>query len=225
MSDAATLCDLARAEIEKLKAKGIEPSPDEIIKINALAHRVITPETRVLLSRGLPVRVGGAVLWPLTLCAIEWLNQNQVTRGDQFDWIGYAMAHGRVDDESLTVYGRVAKEAVSSWVRSLRCTDRELMEGVAQCSSQDDKLETPPDNTGTPMSIGDFSAFLAINCGADPGFWERRVSAGYTLAILSALVQQNHADKFPCKDDPRIVAERALGYYIEKIETSRKDAD
>jgi hypothetical protein len=74
------------------------------------------------------------------------------------------------------------------------------------------------------MGIGDFSAFLASACGATPDFWERRCAASYCHAVLDALVRQNRADDKPSISDPRIQADRALGWAVEKIRQSRKES-
>ena len=65
MQDLAKLSGLAEAEIESLRADGIDLTPAEIIEINALSWAIESPESRRLLSRGAPVSVGGVYLWPL----------------------------------------------------------------------------------------------------------------------------------------------------------------
>jgi hypothetical protein len=217
MDDHARLCDLARAELNALHGEGIYPDADEIVEINALAWHVVNPHTRLLLSRGRPVRVGGVSLWPLTFRAVDWLQGNDVDLGHISPAVGYAMCYGRSDGGELDVYGPAADAAVVKWTKSLRCTADELNEAIAQVDRQDAPLPTPPDADGKPMSIGDFSAYLTATCGADPDFWERRCSVGYALSVMSMFVMQSHSDKTPCANDPKIIAERALGFAIEKI--------
>jgi len=65
------LASLAEAEIDGLAAEGITPTAAEIVHINALAHLVESPSSRVALARGRPVFVGGAYLWPITLYASD----------------------------------------------------------------------------------------------------------------------------------------------------------
>jgi hypothetical protein len=67
------------------------------------------------------------------------------------------------------------------------------------------------------MSMGDFSAFLSASCGATPDFWERRCSIGYALQVLNQIARQNAADGKPTANDPKIIAQRALGWAAEKI--------
>jgi len=71
--------------------------------------------------------------------------------------------------------------------------------------------------------MGDFSVFLAAACGGEPDFWERRCAAGYTHAVFDCIVRQNSADGRKTLADPRLKAERALGWAIEKIKKDRKE--
>jgi hypothetical protein len=217
MDETAKLNSLAKSEIDALLAEGITPTPEEVVEINALGWAVHTPETRRLLSRGRPVPCGGAWLWPLTMRAVEWLEANRFGMTSVSPAIGYAMAFGRSEGPELDVTGRDAEQAVKQWFRALRCTLDEYAEAVQQVDNQDAKPDLPSDPSGHPMTMGDLCAFLSATCGADADFWERRCSFGHVLAVVSAVVMQNHADKRPCSQDPRIIAERAIGFAIEKI--------
>lgn len=219
MQATGVLSDSARAEIDALLKDGITPTPAEIVLLNYLGQRVETPETRMYLARGRPVFVGGVTLWPLTMVAFDWLDR---VRPGMDAWgrecaVGYAMCHGRGDGNELLLEGAQAEKAVKDWFKTLRCTRREYDEALAQVDAQDQRLELPKDPTGKTMTIGDFSAFLSSACGGLPEFWERRCAVGYACAVLSMFVLQNHADKRPCAQDPKIMAIRALGYAAEKI--------
>lgn len=224
MDETAKLNSLAKAEIEALQAEGITLTPEEIVEINALGWAVHTPETRRTLSRGRPVPLGGQWLWPLTMRAVEWMETNNYPIGKITPAMGYAMAYGRSEGDELNVSGPDADKAVRKWMRSLRVTLDELYEAIRQADDQDVRPETPPDVEGKPMSIGDFSAFLATTIGGDPDMWERRVSMSYCLSCVSTYVMQNHAEKRPCPQDPRLIAERALGWAIEKIKARHMTA-
>jgi len=227
MQDLAKLSELAEAEIESLRADGIDLTPAEIVEINALGWAVESPETRRLLARGTPVAVGGVYLWPMSLYAQDWFNRVGSEMGGlrrQTYAMAYAMAHGRDDGEPLAMSGRKAEFIVLAWGLFLKCTFGELNVAISQILQQDEDAEQPPDETGG-MSMGDFSAFLASACGGDPDFWERRCAYGYTHAVLDSLVRQNSADGHKTMADPRIKAERALGWAIEKIKKSRKEPE
>ena len=225
MQDLAKLSELAEAEIETLRADGIDLTPAEIIEINALGWAVESPETRRLLARGAPVAIGGVYLWPMSLYAQDWFDRVgcQLDGNKQQTYaLAYAMAHGRDAGEPLAMEGREAEKTVKQWGKSLKCTFGELNVAISQVLAQDEDAEQPPSETGG-MTMGDFSAFLAAACGGDPDFWERRCASGYTHAVLDTLVRQNSADGKKTMADPRLKAERAIGWAVEKIKKSRKE--
>ena len=227
MQDLAKLSELAEAEIETLRADGIDLTPAEIVEINALGWAVESPETRRLLARGAPVAIGGVYLWPMSLYAQDWFDRvgcHLCGNKQQTYALAYAMAHGRDAGEPLAMEGREAEKTVKQWGKSLKCTFGELNVAISQVLAQDEDAEQPPSETGG-MTMGDFSAFLASACGGDPDFWERRCAAGYTHAVLDALCRQNSAEGHKTMADPRIKAERALGWAIEKIKKSRKEVE
>lgn len=224
MQDLAKLSELAEAEIDNLRADGIDLTPAEIVELNALGWAVESPETRRLLARGAPVSVGGVYLWPMSLYAQDWFNRV----GCELDGkaspvyaLAYAMAHSRDPGEPLALDGREAERVVQAWGKTLKCTFDELNVAISQIIQQDEEPDQPPSETGG-MTVGDFSAFLASTCGGDPDFWERRCAAGYTYAVLDAMIRQNSAEKRPTLADPRIKAERALGWAVEKIRKNWK---
>lgn len=216
MHDLATLSDLAEAEIAALAADGIDLTPSEVIEINALAWSVQTPESRQLLARGRPVKVGQCWLWPLTMLSVDWLERNGFRTDAVTPALGYAMAYGS-DTERMSQYGREAEKAVNEWYRTLPVTPAEFVEAVTQLDRQDTRIAMPLDADARPMSVGEFSMFLTAVAGGDPDFWERRCAVSYSLSVLTTVVIQNHADKRPSKHDPRIQAERALGIAIDRI--------
>ena len=227
------LSGLAAEEIALLEADGVRLTPEQIIKINWLAGNVETPETRRQLSRGQPVFVGGAVLWPLTIQADYWYSEIgcklSSPLGRREKWIrtaalAYAMAHGYSDGDELLLDGMQASRAVLKWWRGLKCRASELHVAIAQILAQDQGAELPPDiGAGKPMEIGEFSVLLAAQAGGTPDFWERRCSRSYAFAVMSAIARHNAAEhKSNVMDDDRVRAERALGWYVEKIRRKAK---
>ena len=224
MQDLAKLSELAKAEIESLRADGVDLTPAEIIEINALGWAVESPETRRLLARGAPVAVGGVYLWPRSLYAEDWFDRVGChLDGHESYALGYAMAHQYDEGEPLAIDGRMAEKTVSRWGKSLKCTFDELTIAIGQVLQQDEDAEQPPDEDPTSITVGDFSAGLAAKCGGDPDFWERRCATGYARAVLDTIVRQNSAEGKKSMADPRIKAERALGWACEKIRESRKE--
>ena len=219
MHDTAKANDLAREEIDALEKQGIKLTLEEIVEINALGWAVQSQEARRHLARGRPVIVGGVWLWPLTIRAASWLVDNRFPLDSVTPAMGYAMAFGRSDGHELDIVGNGAIDAVESWYKSLRITKDEFVEAVKQVDDQDAPAELPPDPTrdGERLSLGDLCAFLCACCGADADFWERRCSMTFAMATLTAFVTQNQADGKSSANDQRIMAERALGWAVEKI--------
>jgi hypothetical protein len=226
MQDLAKLSELAQAEIESLRADGIDLTPAEIVELNALGWAVESPESRRLLARGAPVPVAGLYLWPMSLYAQEWFDRvgchlNGNTR--QAYALAYAMAHGREAGDPLAIDGREAEKTVTRWAKSLKCTFGELNVAISQVLQQDEEAEQPPSEENGGMTVGDLSAFIAASCGGDPDFWERRCASGYAYAVLDCMVRQNQAEGQKTLADPRIKADRALGFAINKIRKSREE--
>lgn len=220
MQNLRQLSDLAEAEIEKLSADGFTLTPRDIVQINALAWACETPESRLLLSRGVPVFVGGVALWPLTLYAAGWIERVgcKLQGGErQTLALAYAMAYGRSEGTELDVTERDADKAIAIWRRTLRCTPDELKEAITQVLNQDALIDAPASPGSHPMTAGELSAFLTAATGGRPELWERQVAVGYAFGLLTAILQQNKADDRPTAWDPRIRAERALGWCIERI--------
>lgn len=219
MDDRATLSELAAAELDALRADGITVTDDDVVHVNALAWAVETPESRRLLSRGVPVEVGGCVLWPLTLAGADWYDRVGCALPGNLSFyaLGYAQAYGRSDGPELDCEGREAERRVKAWRKALRCTKAELDTAMTQLMDQERGPDMPEVPTGKPVTPGDFSAHLAAACGGTPDFWERRCSFGYAVAVLTAIAAQNQADGRPNANDPRIMAECALGLAIERI--------
>jgi len=250
MQDLAKLSDFASYSIETLIEEGHDVTPADIVELSALGWGVESPETRRLLARGAPVEIAGVYLWPMTLYAQEWFDRVGCKLPGKAETyaLAYCMAHGRgdsqvagktaetwvgklkslvyfiardVDDgEPLKIDGRTAIKEVKRWRRSLKCTFGELNVAISQVLMQDEEPEVPVQDTGG-MTIGDFSAFLASALGATPDYWERQCSAGYTHAVLDAMVRQNTAEGQATSTDPKMKANMVFAEAVEKIRKRR----
>ena len=214
------LSNLAEAEVEALEAEGIRLTAQDVLRINALACRVETPQAALALSRGVPVLVGGAYLWPLTLAASDWFQRvGGQLKGVRLQTLAlsYAMAHGR---EQMPEDSKQALDAVEAWAKRLTCRHSEIIEGIKQIITQEEQPDTGDD--GNPASAGEISVMLAAMTKTDPAIWERQCTLTYALAMLETIVAQNAADGKSTKHDPRIRAERALGLAIAQIRKRHK---
>jgi hypothetical protein len=232
------LSDRARAELETLRDSGIEPTWTEVIQIHSLVELIKSPSNERLNARGNPVRIPGAILWPFTEQAGDWWNQNV----DWFDGLkdktralGYLMAHGRRACLRARLASQpVARRAVSVWARRLPCRHDELLLAVGEVlesmqgvedeipeSAKSDSIKTADDSD--TLTNAEAVAFLVANTGLEAEYWERKVCIPYFSEQIQTIVRQGRCDDTPAKDDPRIIAERNLGYVLMKIEERGPD--
>jgi len=226
------LSELASAEIDELRDQGMYPTDQDIVTINALAWEIQNPTNEILSARGEPVRIPGAVLWPLTLQASDWWSDYGkwfTTLDEQTKALGFLMAHGRrVCLRSRLATRSVARRAVFAWGRHLPCTFAQLQIAVGSVLEQmrtsgDDtnQADEEPDRTsgGEPdrTSSGELIAFLVSSTGLDAEYWERRVSVPFINEQVRVIVKQLQVDDKPSKDDPRIIAERNMGFALKEI--------
>lgn len=131
----APLNDHARAALAELSDLGVrDPTPDEIVALQELGARLdaATDDTG-LRGRGLPVRVGDVLLWPMTCAGQDWWAlAAEWFRGSgallSAAW-AFCLAHGRDAGmlESLSERA-MATEAVRAWFRGIIVTLSELDE-------------------------------------------------------------------------------------------------
>lgn len=211
------LSPLAESEIESLQSEGIQLTADDIVRINALAHRVESPKTRLSLSRGTPIAIGGATLWPMTLAGSDWFQRvGGQLHGEkkQTYALAYAMSKGR---ESLPEELSEADTLVDKWGRSLRCRHSELIEAIRQVHAQWERVDSEEESGGESSSCGEISMMLTAMTGLAPAVWEYQCSIPYVLEMLETMVAQKEADGQSSRHDPKMKAERALGLAVHKI--------
>ena len=217
MQDLARLSSLAEAELDELVAQGVKLTAADIIEINALGWAVESPESRLLLARGIPVYAGGVPLWPLTMQAADWFSRVGLSMKNPDAAMGYAMAHCYSEWDELYQTGAKAWKAVKAWYKGLHCTNTELLTAMHMVINQEERVHNPIGPNDKLMTPGEFSAFVASTCGGTPDFWERRCAVGYCHAMLVTIAAQNRADGKPFAGDPRMEAERAMGIKIEEL--------
>lgn len=217
-SDRYKLNDLAQAELASLRAAGVEPTDDDVVRINALAADVTDPDTRRALSRGRPVEVGGAWLWPLTLASADWFQERGDSMPDQTAALAFAMAHG-----GSALLHRADWQAVKEWRRSLKCRPRELALAVADIIAQEEETEIPTRTTDGTATAGDLSAAMMATAGGSAEMWERQVSIGYVRAVLNTLAAQAKAAGSGGVSPAVARATMALGMACEQIKNRGRE--
>ena len=226
MLDAARLSDHAKARIEELQGEGITLSPEQIVRINALGWNIESPETRLALARGVPVAVGGAVLWPMTLRAYDWhcrvANDMTTVRLSYFA-LAYAMAHGYSDGAELDVYGQQAVDTVEAWGNGLRCHIDALVEAMAQIIQQDEEEPGVQDDEPTRMGVGNLSVNVSAITGMAPDDVERKMCVSHAIAIAHTTLETQAAVAGSKYRPPSYVrATQAMALYIKEIREQHK---
>lgn len=217
------LCDYAAAELSRLAAEGIAPTPAEVVELNALCSSSGTAEERVALSRGRPVRVGGAVLWPPTLRAYAWLEAGGWTMGPYA--LAWAMAHAYSSEHPFDAPPEDTRAAIRAWQNTLDATPQAVAEAVACVVEADQEGDAPDDRTderkaedaAKPAPIGDLVARLVAAVGGTPELWESRVSASYARRQLDVALEQASADGRRPAEHARIRRERAIALCLARI--------
>jgi hypothetical protein len=218
MRDLERLSTHAEAEIAALTAEGIALTPEEIVRINALAWAVETPGERMALSRGVPVFVAGVALWPLTMAAHDWISRvgaRMPTVRLRHLATAYAMAHAYATGPELDCDGAAAVNAVSTWAAKLRCRPATIDVAAAEVLRQDEEDRPPPDEDAHGMGLGDLSAWLSSATGLPAAEFERRMSFNHALRVFHyCLMRQDQAEGRKSANTARIDAERAMGLYL-----------
>jgi hypothetical protein len=228
MQDTARLSDHAAARIDELQGEGISLTPAEIIRINSLGWAVESPETRLALSRGEPVSVGGVTLWPLTMQAYDW--HNRVASQMRTVWLSnialaYAMAHCYEEGSHYAHTGLQAVAKVTAWGWRLKCRMPELIEAMAQIIQQDETDSAPIDSE-SHTSIGDISANVSAITGLAPEVIESQMSMHHALRIASHTMRlQAQAAGGEHKSASYAMANRSMMLYMIEIRESRKAAE
>lgn len=211
------LSNQAEAEINELRRIGVNVTDADIVLINALCWEIEKPSHRIELARGRPIQVGGAWLWPRTIAACVWFENIGCNIGDGRDALAYAQAHGR--DEDLEKAGR---EEVKAWRKNLTCTQDELTLATYFIESQGDSDEMPKDTTGDAPSAGQLVVLMHSLHGGDVAMWERYVSLGYVVDMLTTSAMQSSAEG----KESNILKDRAniaLAYALHKIQKREKE--
>jgi hypothetical protein len=228
MHDAARLSEHAQARIDELQAEGYDLTPAEIVRINALAWNIETPDIRLALSKGIPVEVGGVWLWPFTLRSYDW--HKRVAKVMPTVWHGnialaYAFAHGYSDGGELDVYGWRAVAKVTAWGIGLRCRMDELVMAMGQIIQQDEQEQGASDPDAKPMGIGDLSATIAAHTGQSVHDIECGMAMNHALKLLHHTIRQQEmaAGGKPQLSADAVRATQAMGLYIKELKARRTD--
>lgn len=199
-----TCPDLARIEIETLRADGIEPTLDELTELIELGRRAECPHGRTnpVASRA-PIRAGvdGPRLWPLTLQAEAWIEQH----AGKLETLGaalvcYASAIGREPGafDGLATWRDIG-DAVREWAAGLTCTADDLADAADRLTGGQEP-ETAPGDPDARADIEDMLAALVVESGQPIEYWLAHTSAEF-VAALDAVASKRAASAGMARKD------------------------
>lgn len=218
------LSDLAADRIDALLAEGVNPTPAEVVMLNALAWEIESPRHRATLARGVPSFAGRVALWPLTLAAEAWWSEavkSAKSSAEQMMLLGYAMAHARQQDALDGTPHYEAVKRAEKWCKALRVRANELSVAIDEVLAQDEDvphIKGPKDKERYGLTPAQLVAILAAATGIKPDVWEREVAVSYLREQLRAVAAQQAADNGgSLKDSDMIAATRQFALYVETI--------
>lgn len=92
------LSDLARSDLAKLRADGLEPTDEDVVRLNSVALRISDGPETTAYNMPLFARAGNWVLWEPTLAAWKWFQFAQRFADDEAMeniMFAYACTNGR----------------------------------------------------------------------------------------------------------------------------------
>ena len=217
---------LASGELLDLANNGAVLTLDDVVKLHLICDRLENPAAVSKLSAGVPVTVGGVVLWPFTIQGEQWyqacLAMMPKSATDLY-MMAFAMAHGRTAGafDSLRDPDAISK-AVSSWSVNLTCTLEELTDAISLVIPQSMGYENEPgDDTEAAETSPDYAGMIAdvtAHTGIPPDVWERLVCRDYLLVQMSKLCAIKQAEAGDNRPEPlEIEATKALGRTVKAI--------
>ncbi len=185
------LTDLAESQIEKLKASGIEVTPQNVLDIQALSLEAIGDFEDGTRLNGCPVIIGGITLWPLTIAASMWRDEVEAMLAEtdynaRLFVLAYAMANGR-DKDAMQSHGKQALRDVYKWARKLTCKTADLLQAVNDVLGDKPRVtfeesETDKDAQAAPSYLAETA--MAIY-GTDPDIWLYQLSIDAVAEIVA----------------------------------------
>ncbi|TSA40085.1 hypothetical protein D4Q85_00305 [bacterium] len=173
---------IAQAEVARLRAKGIEPTLDELACLFHWADRAEHPAGRLSpLLAGSPLEIGGRLLWPLTLQAEQWLQwaSDWIRADDMPVAVCYAAEHGRIVGHFDTLLRpNVAQSAITEWAAGCSVTRAEVEEAASSLMPSSEPLDAMTATDDAPrVDMADIYADLFGATGQPPEWWQTRTSA------------------------------------------------
>lgn len=209
---------LAQVELNNLTHDGINPTWEQVCRINHLAERVQDPQIQRVTATGTPVRLSDRLLFPLTIQASEWFVWLSEIAPEDYHTAGllYAHEHARKPSAFCALYDlQTACKALTDYQRDLACTNLEVAVALDQLNGN----KEPPKDSEKGVGFEELVASLVAKTGIEPDVWRCRVDLEYITAQVDAINRQTDTEAVR---DEYLRAEKALGLALIEI---RKGAE
>lgn len=217
--------EIARGEIEALRAEGIEPTLDELARLMHWGALVECPAGRVgPQPDDAPIEIAGRVLWPLSMAADAWLDtaRTWLPQALTLAAFGLAAERSREEDGFAALYQRkAALRAVEQWAATFAGSQSQLTRALSRLVP--DLLpsaEMPADPTDEPPLLPtdlDIAPMVAAT-GLPAEYWMQHTSRHY-LAVLRALRAEREVEAGIPQPDPSTEPHRQLLCVVAQIRT------
>ncbi len=127
--------DLARADLEDLRAEGCEPTDDDVVRLHALGVRVATGPEQSAVDAPRFAWAGGVLFHEPTVAAFEWYRKARDLAEDEAtdDWLfAFACAHGRTLGvfEAMRTRGEI-EAALGAFMGGIHATRGEVVRALS----------------------------------------------------------------------------------------------
>lgn len=194
----------ARQDIAKLRARGIEPTIDEMVWLARLAELAHTPPGRVTVEDvAAPVKFAGETFWPLHMLAQRWFvqwfeafeGQDEMRAGVYL----YAHTKSKPGDKSLRELSDMDEVArvVSEWLNNAAFRSDQLVDLQAALQRMaDDEQDIPaPDEKSEQRGATQedrISSLCSAFEGTTPEFWESEICERQAMMVVASRIAQEN---------------------------------
>ena len=142
--------DLAKCDLEDLRAEGLKPTDEDIIRLNTLALQISNGVETTAFNLPRFAIAGGVMFWEMTFAALEWYHTMRQIAPDEETkdrLLAFASANGRKRGFFAPLYDpKAATDAVNKFYADLPATWEEVVRAVGYATLGNDHAvaeETP----------------------------------------------------------------------------------
>lgn len=136
------LSDLAKCDLEDLRAEGLKPTDEDIIRLNSLALQISNGVETTAFNLPRFAIAGGVIFWEMTMAALEWYHTMRAIAPDEETkdrLLAFASANGRKRNFFQPLYDpAAATDAVNQFYAALPATWEEVVRAVGHATLGND---------------------------------------------------------------------------------------